>query len=93
MNKELRNRIKELDGNMCRVYGCGITEGLDVHHLVPVGAGGRDEEGNLITICRKHHNMIKTGETSSLKILDDISYKKDFRWLRAHCWLKMVTKL
>lgn len=30
---------------------------LDPHHIINVGAGGNDVEENLITLCRKHHDM------------------------------------
>jgi len=31
---------------------------LDPHHLWPRGRGGPDELGNLITLCRRHHDFV-----------------------------------
>lgn len=31
---------------------------LDPHHIVPRGRGGKDLAGNLITLCRAHHDWV-----------------------------------
>ena len=37
---------------------CGRTHDLNHHHLVPRGAGGTDDEANLITLCRECHGKM-----------------------------------
>lgn len=37
---------------------CECTRWLDVHHIVPVSAGGKNVLENLMTFCRAHHQMI-----------------------------------
>lgn len=34
-------------------YGCG----LHAHHVVPLAAGGSDEESNLVLLCPNHHEL------------------------------------
>lgn len=48
----LRRLTIERDGG-CVV--CGATEGLEVHHIVPVAEGGPNALPNLETRCRTHH--------------------------------------
>ena len=37
---------------------CGVTEGLEHHHVVPRSEGGADVEENLLTLCGTHHGML-----------------------------------
>lgn len=46
------------------IYGPCTFPGLDVHHISTRGAGGDDIPENLITCCRGHHDMAKTGKIS-----------------------------
>ena len=47
------------DGH-CRIPGCEIRHGLDVHHLRPRSCGGTDDISNLATVCRTggHHGLL-----------------------------------
>jgi hypothetical protein len=47
------------DGH-CRIGGCEIRHGLEVHHLRPRSWGGTDDPSNLATVCRSggHHRML-----------------------------------
>ncbi len=63
--KSVKVRVmRDLDG-VC-LYGLysgdGCYGGLDPHHIVYRSKGGRDEEDNLITLCRKHHDMVHRKE-------------------------------
>ncbi len=52
----VRWRVLERDGRRCGVCGrTGLERGvrLEVDHIVPVAAGGGDEEENLRTLCRE----------------------------------------
>lgn len=75
---------KRMDKNTCRFFGCNQTEGLTSHHLITRGQGGPDTEWNLITLCVKHHQMVHSGKTSSLHILETLKRKRDFRWWEAY---------
>lgn len=47
------------DEMQCRYLGFGLCEGpLDVHHIVHRSKGGTDDSGNLILLCRRHHNWM-----------------------------------
>jgi Domain of unknown function (DUF222)/HNH endonuclease len=47
------------DGH-CRVPGCEIRHGLEVHHLRPRSWGGTDDIGDLAAVCRSagHHGLL-----------------------------------
>ena len=45
------------DGH-CRMPGCEMRHGLDVHHLRPRSWGGTDDIANLAAVCRTHHAML-----------------------------------
>jgi len=78
-------KIIELD-KRCRVYGCGSTNDLEVHHIIPRSSGGPDEEWNLILLCHYHHDLITNGKLSDLDMLKMLINKKDFRWQQALDW-------
>lgn len=55
-NDELRERIRERDGHVCRMPGCGIGENgkkHDVHHIDYDKKN--NSENNLLTLCLPHH--------------------------------------
>ena len=52
----LRREILERDGWRCQK--CGCSKNLDVHHVRRRSALGDDEEINLITFCRKCHQIV-----------------------------------
>lgn len=52
----LRAKIfKKYDYKCC---SCKTTENLVIHHIVPIGAGGTDEESNLCLVCADCHKKI-----------------------------------
>lgn len=51
--KKLREEVLERDG--CRCMNCSSEQRLEVHHIVPLSAGGANEPSNLITLCKKCH--------------------------------------
>lgn len=53
---QIRQEALEKDGFKCG--NCGSTDLLDVHHIVPLSAGGSSELGNLKTLCRSCHSKI-----------------------------------
>lgn len=48
---------RENRADQCRV--CGTSNGLCVHHIVPVAAGGINESWNLMTLCRSCHGRVE----------------------------------
>ena len=50
----LRDRHRCTHRNYDRVR-CDSRRWLDIHHIVEVSEGGRDEVDNLTTLCREHH--------------------------------------
>jgi predicted HNH restriction endonuclease len=38
--------------------GCGQTRFLEVHHLMPRAAGGKNSADNLITLCASCHRLL-----------------------------------
>lgn len=72
--RKLRDLAYRRDRCLCLCCLAGIgdtraeynTDGLEVHHIAPLRES-YEERGsldNLITVCRKHHNMCESGEIS-----------------------------
>lgn len=47
----LKWKIFKRDGFACR--NCGSQEFLELDHIIPLSKGGKDEEGNYQTLCKK----------------------------------------
>lgn len=60
ISAKLRTTVFERDAYRCRY--CGSYESLAVDHVVPVCAGGKNDEDNLATACRAC-NARKHGRT------------------------------
>lgn len=59
--KRVRETTLERDGYECQMCGDGGDEAtLDVHHIIPLMAGGTNEEWNLITLCRTCHGKAES---------------------------------
>ena len=54
LNKKLKNKIKERDGNCCQL--CGEVNNLKIHHIDYDMEN--NNENNLITICKKCRNIV-----------------------------------
>ena len=52
----LRREVLERDGWRCQQ--CGSPRNLDIHHVKRRSALGDDADANLITLCRKCHQML-----------------------------------
>lgn len=54
IKKEIRRRVYERDGRVCRLCGKQTVKGnITLDHVIPVAVGGADCARNLITACRK----------------------------------------
>jgi 5-methylcytosine-specific restriction endonuclease McrA len=58
-NQTLRKKVFERDNFSCQK--CKIQDKtaktLEVHHIMPLGYGGKDEINNLITLCSDCHHF------------------------------------
>ena len=60
-------QILERDAHLCKMCladGTITSTGLSVHHIIPIAQAEdrRLEDGNLITLCRRHHDMVEGDE-------------------------------
>lgn len=65
--KNYRSTSKHMDRNQRTLMGkirklpCAICDWKetvrDVHHILPISEGGKNEESNLISLCPNHHRM------------------------------------
>ena len=56
MHPERRCALYLRDGGRCLL--CGRKKRLTLHHVRPRHIGGRDTDGNLITVCTRCHASI-----------------------------------
>lgn len=69
--KEKREDVKSRDGYCCQLCVRGLydpdrkyeTDDLSVHHIIPIAENwdSRLDDDNLITLCRKHHELAESG--------------------------------
>lgn len=89
--KEKREEIKERDDYCCQICIRGNydpirkyeTEDLSVHHIIPIVEewDRRLDNDNLITLCRRHHEMAEKGEIPRKEMIDaakDQETRRDF---------------
>lgn len=56
LDKKLREEVMDRDSHRCRMCGrSGESNRLDPHHVIYKSMGGKDEMGNLITLCFRCH--------------------------------------
>lgn len=70
-----RNEVRDLDMNMCvvcRSLGIIATDGLSVHHIVPLEEdfGLRNDLDNCVTLCPMHHEEAERGDISRSALRD-----------------------
>ena len=61
LSPSVRERVLERDGWSCKAPGCSMRKNLDVHHVVFRSDSGGDEPGNLVSLCRVHHDLVHRG--------------------------------
>ena len=52
--RKIKTAVYDRDGGQCVI--CGNTN-VEAHHVVFRSQGGKDEIGNLVCLCNKHHKM------------------------------------
>lgn len=53
----VRREVMARDRHRCRTPGCGRTNFLEVHHIVPRSRGGNNVPENLTTLCGSCHRL------------------------------------
>jgi 5-methylcytosine-specific restriction endonuclease McrA len=56
------------------------SEGRDAHHITHRGAGGDDVEENLITLCRRHHDMVHLGQISREELYEILKNRYGYQY-------------
>ena len=67
VSPKARRSVLLRDGHRCVVPGCTNRLWLEVHHLVPLAAGGSNESENLATLCSRHHALVHEGSLRSVR--------------------------
>lgn len=67
LDSHRRKQVRKRDGNCCR--WCGTTSSLQVHHVVYRSGGGRDDMGNLVTLCIAHHQAAHSSKITWQPVL------------------------
>jgi transposase len=67
-----RDRIIQRDGNLCRMPGCGKSQRLEVHHILPIKAGGSHDVENGITLCHDCHESILGREMGFVLLFQEL---------------------
>lgn len=63
-NQEWRHKVLDRDEHHCQWPGCKTKSKLEIHHILKYCdyPHMRYDINNGITLCQKHHNMIKNNE-------------------------------
>ena len=61
ISASLERQVRQRDNGRCAALTasgiCGSTHRLEIHHVVPVGKGGKTTLENLLLVCRDHNQM------------------------------------
>lgn len=52
----------------CILLGCGAPPPNDMHHAIPRDRGGVDVAENCVPVCRKHHELIESGDYETRRL-------------------------
>jgi len=72
--KEWRKQVYKRDNRTCRYPGCTCKKRLQAHHILPWGEfpALRFNIQNGITLCKKHHDMVKGREKDFIQMFHNI---------------------
>ena len=76
--KKWRKDVLKRDGWTCKYPGCGCKKRLQAHHILTWAEfpALRFNVQNGITLCRKHHDMIKGREEAFVRVFHEILLKQ-----------------
>ena len=62
LSAQLKHEVFLRDRGQCQFRGvdgkvCGEKKFVQIHHLEPLWQGGKNELGNLLTLCHRHHHF------------------------------------
>lgn len=79
--KSRKQQILNDFGNMCCICGFSLKHILQLHHIVPVGKFGGNDNGNVICVCPNCHKMLhvlyKAFDNNDDGLIDSISESYD----------------
>jgi 5-methylcytosine-specific restriction endonuclease McrA len=78
LTKWLRKECFDRDDWACR--HCNNRNGIDPHHIIPRGRGGKDLLENLICICRTCHNAFHDGRLKIELIDGEVKFTRLRNW-------------
>jgi len=61
------------------------SDGLDPHHMDTRGSGGDDSLKNIITLCRKHHQLAQTNVIKKIKLHEILSIYYHYQYEETLC--------
>ena len=79
---------KHLSQQMCAhgiCHRCGSRKRLNVHHIIPVSAGGTRDPKNLVVLCHKCHTTVEYQEKKIFDIIPDWDIVQLLTRERLHC--------
>jgi 5-methylcytosine-specific restriction protein A len=71
LDPALKSAVLSRDNFRCKCCGFGGAAALGilaVHHVIPVHCSGKDELGNLTTLCLNHHILLHVAERNGGKL-------------------------
>lgn len=76
--KKAVKRVKARDGNKCQHPGCWRRRRLQVHHIIRYADAPslQVNEKNLITLCSRHHYMVRNNEGYWIELYSEIVREK-----------------
>ena len=93
MEHPIQGRSVEFNDNRISLYvaqrgRCGITHEplephqMDVHHIIPVEQGGKDNYSNLIIVTTEAHRLIHATNPKTIEKYCNALSKSDVNWIR-----------
>jgi len=65
----IRKMILKIFNNRC--IRCQQIKNIDIHHIIPERAGGKNEINNLLPLCRKCHQFLEKNQLGIFNIVKD----------------------
>ncbi len=70
-----RRAVLQRDHHSCQVPDCSNRLWLDIHHLEHFRDGGDHTEGNLVTLCCTHHQLVHDGQLGIEKEAEGLVFR------------------
>ena len=73
ISRNLRHLVFERDSYTCTLCNAAAS---DLHHVRSRGQGGRDNEQNLVSLCRMHHDLLHGQRWTGCELTKDEAEQK-----------------